>query len=285
MTSTHDQIFSTDPTRPYVFCGASFPQRSVPHAAIRGASLALGASMYDKGIIGHVGVDFVSFYDDFHRRQRLWAVDLNIGVTRSANTFMMCNFLLQGKVETSNGEYMVEPLSITDVPSALEDNVWTAQGSEFASNDSSSAGGSKTSEAATTNVDDRRETRSYVAIDCLYHPNLGAMQYGAFFNLCRLHGVSFDLQQRMGTAFMLTDSLAAGIIGILGVGCGENGTQEALKTISKALRFIESQVGSMRTQGEFDSEKSNFTELSATIKTLVAADDSNKVGEGKKSGH
>ena len=30
------------------------------------------------------------------------------------------------------------------------------------------------------------ETRSYVALDCIYHPNLGAMQYGAFFNLCRL---------------------------------------------------------------------------------------------------
>ena len=84
---------------------------------------------------------------------------------------------------------------------------------------------------------------------------------------------------------MLTDSLAAGIIGILGVGCGEDGTQQALKTINKALRFIESQVGSMRTQGEFDSEKSNFAEVSAAIKTLVAADEGQKVGEAKKSGH
>ena len=288
MTSTHDQIFSTDPLRPYVFCGASFPQRSVPHAAIRGASLALGASMFEQGIIGHVGVDFVSFYDEFNRRQRLWAVDLNIGMTRSGNSFTMCDFLLQGSVETSTGEYMVQPLSITDLPSALSSGGGTTspdQSSEFFSVDGSSAGGSRSqqSDVASSKSGDRRETRSYVAIDCLYHPNLGAMQYGAFFNLCRLHGVSFDLQEKTGTAFMLTDSLAAGIVGLIGVGSGEDGSMEAMKTVNKALRFIESQVGSMRSQGEFDSEKSNFPEISATVKALVQAHGG---GEGgRTSGH
>jgi len=286
MTSTHDQIFSADPLRPYVFCGASFPQRSVPHAAIRGASLALGASMFEKGIIGHVGVDFVSFYDEFNRRQRLWAVDLNIGMTRSGNSFTMCDFLMQGNVETSTGEYMVQPLSITELPSALSAGGGGAtasdQSSEFFSVDGSSAGGSRSqqSDVASSKANDTRETRSYVAIDCLYHPNLGAMQYGAFFNLCRLHGVSFDLQQRTGTAFMLTDSLAAGIVGLIGVGSGEDGSQAAMKTVSKALRFIESQVGSMRSQGEFDSEKSNFPEISATVKALVQAAESGGGAEG-----
>ena len=292
MTSTHDQIFSVDLMRPYVFCGASFPQRSVPHAAIRGASLALGASMYEKGIIGHVGVDFVSFYDDFNRRQRLWAVDLNIGMTRTANSFTMCDFLLQGKVETSTGEYMVQPLSISDLPSALSaggSNTESVDKSpENFSVDRSRAGGSRSQnlDVSPSNTNNLRETRSYVAIDCLYHPNLGAMQYGAFFNLCRLHGVSFDLQQKTGTAFMLTDSLAAGIVGLIGVGSGEEGSTSAMKTMSKALRFIESQVGSMRTQGEFDSEKSNFPEISATVKSLLQTAENVMESEGgKKAGH
>ena len=59
MTSTHDQLFSTNPLHPYVYQGCSFPQRSVPHAAIRGAALAVGTAMYNKGIIGHAGVGFV----------------------------------------------------------------------------------------------------------------------------------------------------------------------------------------------------------------------------------
>ena len=186
--------------------------------------------MFEKGIIGHVGIDYVSFYDEFNHRQRLWAVDLNIGMTRSANSFMMCNFLLQGKVETSTGEYMVTPLPITDLPSALSAGGsvdFPDKTSENSSVDGSSAGGSGShiSNLGPSKSEVVRETRSYVAIDCLYHPNLGAMQYGAFFNLCRLHGVSFDLQQRTGTAFMLSDSLAAGIVGLIGVGSGEDGSK------------------------------------------------------------
>ena len=83
---------------------------------------------------------------------------------------------------------------------------------------------------------------------------------------------------------MLTDSLAAGIIGLIGVGSGEDGSESAMKTVNKALRFIESQVGSMRLQGEFDSEKSNFPEISATMKALTQSYEPSK-SDGKKSGH
>jgi IQ domain-containing protein H len=255
MTSTHDQLFSVDPKRPYVYHGCSFPQRSVPHAAIRGAALAVGAAMYQKGIIGHAGVDFVSFYDDFNQRQRLWAVDLNLGMTRSNVVFTLTDFLLRGKVETASGEYMVKPLSMTELPSAILDK----------SDASSSAGDDDASVLSEDTLPP--EGRSYVALDCLYHPNLGAMQYGSFFNLCRLHGVSFDLQQRTGTAFMLTDSLTAGIIGLIGVG---KESEDAYKMVHKSLRFIESQVGSLRQPTEFDSEKSNFSEISTMIKDKVA---------------
>jgi hypothetical protein len=249
MTSTHDQLFSNDPLHPYEYHGASFPQRSVPHAAIRGAALAVGAAMYGKGIIGHAGVDFVSFYDDFNQRQRLWAVDLNLGMTRSQVVYTLTDFLLRGKVETASGEYMVRPSS--KLPSALLPNIKP---------DISSA------EETPALVEASLESRSYVAIDCLYHPNLGSMQYGAFFNLCRLHGVSFDLQQKTGTAFMLTDTLAAGIIGLIGVG---NGTEDAMRMVHKSLRFIESQVGSSRNQSEFASEKSNFSDVAKMIKVKV----------------
>ena len=262
MTSTHDQLFSNDPKRPYVYHGASFPQRSVPHAAIRGAALAVGAEMYLKGIVGHANIDFVSFYDDYNQRQRLWAVDLNIGMSRSQVVFTLTDFLLRGKVETASGEYMVKPMAVEDLPSAL------------LSGDSSSAASSIASDSnASTTTDEAHlsslvpaETRSYVALDCIYHPNLGAMQYGAFFNLCRLHGVSFDLQQRTGTAFMLTDSLVAGMLGLIGVG---EETEDAFKMVHKTSKFIESQVGSGSTPSEFDSEKSNFSEIANMIKEKV----------------
>lgn len=54
------------------------------------------------------------------------------------------------------------------------------------------------------------EYRSYVSFDFVFHPNLATLQYASFFNLCRLQGISFDLHERVGTAFVLVDSMAAG---------------------------------------------------------------------------
>ena len=109
------------------------------------------------------------------------------------------------------------------------------------------------------------EQRCYVAHDSIYHPNLASMQYGAFFNLCRLHGIAFDLQNRSGLAFMLADSLVGGTIGMLGVGKVHS---KALRAVGKSLKFIENQVGTLHQQGEFDVQQSNFMDIISTIKQL-----------------
>ena len=109
------------------------------------------------------------------------------------------------------------------------------------------------------------EQRCYVAHDSIYHPNLASMQYGAFFNLCRLHGIAFDLQNRSGLAFMLADSLVGGTIGMLGVGKVHS---KALRAVGKSLKFIENQVGTLHQQGEFDVQQSNFMDIISTIKHL-----------------
>ena len=59
LTSVHEQIFSSA----YTFVGAAFPQTAVPFPALREAALAVGRACYQRSIIGHVGVDFVSFLD------------------------------------------------------------------------------------------------------------------------------------------------------------------------------------------------------------------------------
>jgi hypothetical protein len=72
--STHDHIFTAD----YHYVGASFPQQTANRRALNGAALAVGKVCAEKGIIGFVSVDFVSFRDA-GGQQRLWAIDLNIG--------------------------------------------------------------------------------------------------------------------------------------------------------------------------------------------------------------
>ena len=112
----------------------------------------------------------------------------------------------------------------------------------------------------------RGEPRSYVVFDTIYHPNLATMQYGAFFNLCRLKGVAFDLQERVGSAFMLVDSLAGGMLGVLCVGRTPRG---ALKAMNNSLQFISDQVGSFAQKSEFDDEQSNFAQIFQVVKGLL----------------
>jgi hypothetical protein len=52
------------------------------------AALSVGRVCAEKGIIGYIAVDFVTFTDT-ENHQRLWAVDLNIGVSDTAISVCM----------------------------------------------------------------------------------------------------------------------------------------------------------------------------------------------------
>lgn len=89
-------VASTQPGFSYVGC--AFPARTVPHAALRGAALAVGQVLAKQGVIGHVGVDFVTFWDGSLCAQKLWAVDLNLRPTSSYACFKLFDFLAGGVV-------------------------------------------------------------------------------------------------------------------------------------------------------------------------------------------
>lgn len=49
----------------------------------------------------------------------------------------------------------------------------------------------------------------------LHHPGIARIQYKAFFHMCRLQSISFDLESRSGTAFMLSDCLQSGVLSLM----------------------------------------------------------------------
>lgn len=113
VTSTHEQLFSRDD--PYKQVGALFPQSSVPHGALRGACISIGKQLYAKGVFGYIGVDFVTFFDGYTGSQRICAVDLNIGITPTAASFALFNFVMGGRYSSRTGTYVVDRSAI--VPS------------------------------------------------------------------------------------------------------------------------------------------------------------------------
>ena len=109
----------------------------------------------------------------------------------------------------------------------------------------------------------RGEPRSYVVFDTIYHPNLATMQYGAFFNLCRLKGVSFDLQESTSTVFSIVDSLAGGVLGVMAVGTSAD---DSVRLMHRSFEFVQEQVGTTSERTEFEEEDGNFADLCLVVR-------------------
>lgn len=51
------------------------------------------------------------------------------------------------------------------------------------------------------------EQRNFMYCRFLHHPGLAAIQYKTFFHMCRLESISFDMEKRSGSTFVLSDCL------------------------------------------------------------------------------
>jgi len=70
-------------------------------------SKSIGEVVYQKGIIGHVTVDLISFPDPTAPTSHplFWAVDLNCGMTDYAAACYFFDFLMEGKMDQFTGHY------------------------------------------------------------------------------------------------------------------------------------------------------------------------------------
>ena len=75
----------------------------------------------------------------------------------------------------------------------------------------------------------------------LHHPGISKIQYKTFFHMCRLRSVSFDLERRVGTTFMLQDCLQSGLLSIMTI---SEDRVEALKLMCDTFKFVEELAGS-----------------------------------------
>ena len=80
------------------------------------------------------------------------------------------------------------------------------------------------------------EPRGFMYSHFLHHPGLTNIQYKTFFHMCRLEGISFDMESRSGSTFCLFDALQSGVIGMLTIGVHR---RAAVSYMTNALSFIQ----------------------------------------------
>ena len=76
-----------------------FPQESLPNINLETISKSIGEVLYEKGIIGHISVDLISFPDPIQPKSHplFWAVDLDCHLTDLACSYSFFDFLIEGR--------------------------------------------------------------------------------------------------------------------------------------------------------------------------------------------
>ena len=212
--STHEQIFFKE----FTFIGATFPQSSVPHLPLAQAILAIAKKCYEKGIIGYFGIDFVALRQE--GLLRIWAVDLNLHLTKTQLTFQFFDLLSGGSFNPESGTYLM-PYGI----SYMADQH------------------GKESEVSASNLASRR---SYVMTDFVSSSRFEGLQLKTFFKDCRNLGLTYDIGECTGTAFNVIDTTSAGVLSIFSSGFT---IIDAMKEASRTLSVLARRFGQNVSRG------------------------------------
>lgn len=90
---------------------------------------SVGEALYDKGVIGHVTIDLVSFpnVEDPSGHPFFWAVDISLEMTDNAAACCFFDILMEGNLNQQTGEYYVtwernreDPNFVEESPPASE---------------------------------------------------------------------------------------------------------------------------------------------------------------------
>lgn len=117
-------------------------------------------------------------------------------------------------------------------PEDFADREFEVKGSQSQGNNAGSSGGGG---VGSSNQNNFFEQRNFMYCRYLHHPGLAAIQYKTFFHMCRLESISFDMEKRSGSTFVLSDCLQSGVIAMLTIGVHRRVT---VNFMVEALNFI-----------------------------------------------
>jgi hypothetical protein len=191
-------------------------------------SKAIGSVLYEKGVIGHVTIDLVSFpdpaalanpeqYKNSPPHPLFWATDINCGLSDYATVCLFFDILMEGRLDPQTGNYSIE---VVKDPDDFNDREFAAGQTQLAQKDQNNF----------------FEQRNFMYCRFLHHPGLAAIQYKTFFHMCRLESISFDMEKRSGSTFVLSDCLQSGVIAMLTIGVHRKVT---VNFMVEALNFIQ----------------------------------------------
>ncbi|XP_005098111.1 IQ domain-containing protein H isoform X2 [Aplysia californica] len=213
-----DQIHAESP---FSCWGVSVPQSSIEPSALNEMCQKIADACKTRGIMGYMRIDFVTFIDPRTMNQQLWALDLCLQYSDHLAMYQLMQYVTHGTFQPKTHVFEVDTSNMDQRPRRRR---LAGQEEEQLPNNS----------------------RYAVMSTRLLHTNLAVVHYSVYFQMCRAHGIGYDIKDKTGTAFTLIDSFNRERLGMLTVG---DNLQGALATFARNLSVIHQEISAPNMQG------------------------------------
>ncbi|KAM5171067.1 IQ domain-containing protein H [Mantella aurantiaca] len=239
MVSCGDQIHGSSPLQ---CIGSSVPQCSVPPSVLSSICNPIGEACKIRGVLGYLSVELITFIDPESLEQQVWATDLNLCYSDQLAMTQLLLYLTNGTLDCANSQL--------NVPVAYKKM-------------------DRSRHRAQTVETPLICNRVAVLSTRLVHTNLALVYYNVFFQMCKAHGIGFDVKEKQGTVFVLLENLKRHRIGMLSIA---EDLQGALMTFARNLFIIHQEISAPKMQGE-----TNFKDCVQEIETILGVTEENKL--------
>ncbi|XP_010190096.1 PREDICTED: IQ domain-containing protein H-like, partial [Mesitornis unicolor] len=240
IVSAGDQLHADGPLRS---SGTTIPQRSVDPAVLSSLCLKIGETCRSKGVLGYFSVDFVTFIHPQTMEQQVWATDLDLCYSDQLAMTQLMLYVTDGKLDCGSSCFEVSLASEKMKSQRIQHEE--------------------------TRTPSPRSKRCAVASSQLRHSSLSMIYYNVLLQICKAHGVGFDLQEKQGTVFILYEDQERCRFGMVTIG---EDLQGVLMTFARNLFIIHQEISAPNMQGE-----TNFKMAIQDIEAILGITAENKL--------
>ncbi|XP_037767668.1 IQ domain-containing protein H isoform X1 [Chelonia mydas] len=240
IVSSGDQIHADGPLQS---SGTTVPQCSVDPAVLNSLCLKIGEACKSRGVLGYFSVDLVTFIHPQTMEQQVWVTDLDLCYSDQLAFTQLMLYVTNGNLDGCSSHFEV-PLT------------WKKTKSQSVQSE----------EAETPSPVSNRYA---VMSSQLRHSNLSVIYYSVLLQICKAHGIGFDVQEKQGTIFILYEDRKRYRLGMITIG---EDLQGVLMTFAHNLFIIHQEISAPNMQGE-----TNFKRAVQDIEAILGITAENKL--------